>query len=204
MFSTYLYDEFICILVSKLEINRLGYVFILSIITSSYISTLIQKLFPNYTIIPYVLFKDIYSFNECTLYKNYLLQHTELHRLYDKEKVKLPYISFQNQYLYCNNELALYAKKLDIPSLILIYNELISRKLWLITSHMNKTKVTFYLLDIYNYVPSNAVCVMDITKYSSAKSFADEFIQTIHVRYKKYLERVYLSSINSFIAIRDS
>ena len=173
-------------------------------INSSYIDTLMKKLFKSYSIIPFNIFKEEYDLNkDIYILKNYYLTHSEIHRLYDKERILLPQLTQCNSWLIYDNNLTPLSGTLNYPYKYAIYNEVVPNKLWLISIHTDLNNVEFHLLDIFNTVPANAYCNMNINQYVTPKLFADALIQTMKIKYKKYLERVYLSSTNSYLALKN-
>ena len=174
----------------------------------SYIDSLMIKQLNNPPIIDESLLDDI---NGAIIKETYNTQHQEIHRIYDKEKVKIPIANLQNRWIYLNGQLALYNEtNASMPIERLIYYEVTSKKLWLeciindkFISH--ETSIIQLLLiehQDFKSILSTSVNI-DFSLCNNRKEFADQTLLVLNVRWKKYLERVYLSLMDLYIIIKN-
>ena len=130
---------------------------------------------------------------------------------FDKEKVKIPIANLQNRWIYLNGQLALYNEtNASIPIERLIYYEVTFKKLWLeciindkFISH--ETSIIQLLLiehQDFKSIFSTSVNI-DFSLCNNRKEFADQTLLVLNVRWKKYLERVYLSLMDLYIIIKN-
>ena len=138
------------------------------------------------------------------IYELYQVQHQEVHRLYES-KTKIPVVKLQNRWIQVNNNLSSLKednKFDDIPIIKVIYYEVVPRILWLkVTRKTINEKIKIELIENQNY-DQLFVTSTEIDICNNSQEFATTVLETLIVRWKKYLERVYLSLMDLFIVIK--
>ena len=138
------------------------------------------------------------------IYELYQVQHQEVHRLYEG-KIKIPVVKLQRRWIQVNNNLSSLKeddKFNDISIIKVIYYEVVPRILWLkVTRKTINEKIKIELIENQNY-DQLFVTSTEIDICNNSQEFATTVLETLIVRWKKYLERVYLSLMDLFIVIK--
>lgn len=140
--------------------------------------------------------------NNAIIKETYLIQHQEVHRICDN--IKKPVLMLQNRWLYLNNQIALINSSYpsNIPIEKLIYYEVIPKILWLELLIQEQFQVDksfmIKLIDCQDFKNLFVSSIQRIFNYTDTYTFAEDIINNLHIRWKKYLERTYLSLLDLY------
>lgn len=141
--------------------------------------------------------------NNTVIKETYIVKHQEIHRIFDK--VKIPQIQLQNRWLYINGQLALMTDNtIDVPAIEkLIFYEVSARVLWLqvLINNQHTDEFTISLIECQDMQNLFISSTNKTFQYEDNHTFAEDILHSLHIRWKKYLERAYLSLMDLYTVI---
>lgn len=144
--------------------------------------------------------------NTAVIKETYIVKHQEIHRIFDK--IKIPQIQLQNRWLYINGQLALINDNtIDAPAVEkLIFYEVSAKILWLqvLINNQHTDECTISLIECQNMQNLFISSTNKKFHYECNRTFAEDILHSLHIRWKKYLERVYLSLMDLYTAINST